>query len=323
MGDAVGGTACDFFVSYAQADQPWAEWVAWQLKEAGYRVVLSAWDLVPGDNKPAWTHRSVEGARHVLALVSASYLDPERGPVDWTAAHGYDPHSLTRRLIPLRIDDTRLPGTFRPLVSVDLFGVHADEARELLLKKIEAVQSGHSRPTAPPAFPPDVRPQPSGSAPPFPGNTRRAAVVTGSPPPRSPGQPVALLDDPVDFGVHTAVEIGTPPAGLPTLPTYVPRDHDGRLQAVVRKAVDGASAVVVLVGDSSCGKSRACWEAVRSLPDGWRLWHPISPDPPRARKPLSVKHLQHNSPNRACRPKNPWHPWHCWHSWHPCLSLRI
>ena len=28
----------DFFVSYPCADRPWAEWIAWELDEAGYRT---------------------------------------------------------------------------------------------------------------------------------------------------------------------------------------------------------------------------------------------------------------------------------------------
>jgi hypothetical protein len=36
------------------------------------------------------------------------------------------------------------------------------------------------------------------------------------------------------------------------------------------------------VGGSSTGKTRACWEAVRSMPDRWWLWHPIDPTRPDA-----------------------------------------
>ncbi|MFE4817824.1 tetratricopeptide repeat protein [Streptomyces sp. NPDC056704] len=36
--------------------------------------------------------------------------------------------------------------------------------------------------------------------------------------------------------------------------------------------------MVVLVGNSSTGKTRACWEAVQPLAgEGWRLWHPFGP----------------------------------------------
>ncbi len=30
----------DFFISYNGADQRWAEWIAWQLEEASYSVIL-------------------------------------------------------------------------------------------------------------------------------------------------------------------------------------------------------------------------------------------------------------------------------------------
>jgi hypothetical protein len=43
--------------------------------------------------------------------------------------------------------------------------------------------------------------------------------------------------------------------------------------------------VVVLVGGSSTGKTRACWEALhllRDQPGPWRLWHPIDPSRPDA-----------------------------------------
>src|SRR5262249_8408630 len=45
--DSVAGSAgegWDFFVSYAQADRGWAEWIAWQLEQDGYQVLIQAWD---------------------------------------------------------------------------------------------------------------------------------------------------------------------------------------------------------------------------------------------------------------------------------------
>jgi hypothetical protein len=68
---------------------------------------------------------------------------------------------------------------------------------------------------------------------------------------------------------------------LPALPTYVRRRFDDRLREVVQTAADGAGAIAVLVGGSSTGKTRACWEAVRGMPVGWRLWCP-PPSPPSA-----------------------------------------
>ncbi|MFD8046487.1 hypothetical protein [Streptomyces sp. Tu102] len=51
----------------------------------------------------------------------------------------------------------------------------------------------------------------------------------------------------------------------------------------------GRSQMLVLVGESSTGKTRACWEAVQPLAkQGWRLWHPF--DPTRAEAALEDLH---------------------------------
>jgi len=50
---ADGGTGprWDFFISYDPADREWADWIAWTLDEAGYRILHDRWDLVAGGNR--------------------------------------------------------------------------------------------------------------------------------------------------------------------------------------------------------------------------------------------------------------------------------
>ncbi|MFE4830695.1 hypothetical protein [Streptomyces sp. NPDC056672] len=112
---------------------------------------------------------------------------------------------------------------------------------------------------------------------------------------RAVGRPIADCD-PHDLEVHPAMD-GAPAAGrrydIPehmrtrsVLPTYVRRPHDAGLARIVSMAAAGNSQMAVLVGSSSTGKTRACWEAVQSLaPLGWRLWHPV--DPTRAEAALA------------------------------------
>jgi hypothetical protein len=64
----------DFFVSYTAADRAWAEWIAWQLEDAGYSTVLQAWDFRPGDNFVVRMRDALETAERTLAVVSAAYL---------------------------------------------------------------------------------------------------------------------------------------------------------------------------------------------------------------------------------------------------------
>ncbi|GAA0404163.1 hypothetical protein Acor_24380 [Acrocarpospora corrugata] len=93
-----------------------------------------------------------------------------------------------------------------------------------------------------------------------------------------PGRPLGEVRDPFALEVHRAID--SPTAGLPALPAYVERAHDRVLGEVVAQAAAGTSQIAVLVGGSSTGKTRACWQALRPLRErfpGWRLWHPIDP----------------------------------------------
>ena len=99
------------------------------------------------------------------------------------------------------------------------------------------------------------------------------------------GRPLEEVTDPFALEVHRPVQPEDAPPGLPVLPPYVPREHDRVLGQVVGAAAGGRSGIAVLVGGSSTGKTRACWEALALLRDQdplWRLWHPIDPSPPDA-----------------------------------------
>jgi hypothetical protein len=120
-----------FFVSYTQADRPWAEWVAWQLEEDGCRVLIQAWDMVPGSN---WAHRMQEGVRRAsrtVAVLSAAYADSVFATAEREAAWRGDPLGEQRKLVVFRVADCERPGLLSGVVSVDLFGVGKAAARRL------------------------------------------------------------------------------------------------------------------------------------------------------------------------------------------------
>jgi len=96
------------------------------------------------------------------------------------------------------------------------------------------------------------------------------------------GRPIVELDDPFALEVHRAIDAAPGHIGLSVLPRYLEREHDRELRERVHGAAGGRSTMVVLVGGSSTGKTRACWEAIHQLPTGWRLWHPFDPTRPDA-----------------------------------------
>jgi hypothetical protein len=101
-----------------------------------------------------------------------------------------------------------------------------------------------------------------------------------------PGRPLQQVTDPIELEVHPAIEVPDV-RDLPVLPPYLERDHDLELRDRISKSVHvGQSRMVVLVGGSSTGKTRACWEAIHArettgtkLLEGWRVWHPFDPTP--------------------------------------------
>ncbi|MFE7076477.1 tetratricopeptide repeat protein [Streptomyces sp. NPDC057620] len=95
------------------------------------------------------------------------------------------------------------------------------------------------------------------------------------------GRPITQWDPHV-LEVHPAgpgpVPLGDGAPRGRALPGYVERAHDRVLAEAVREAAAGRSRILVLVGSSSTGKTRACWEAVQPLAEeGWLLWHPFDP----------------------------------------------
>jgi hypothetical protein len=117
-----------------------------------------------------------------------------------------------------------------------------------------------------------------------------AAATAGSPPPAERlGRPIGECD-PLVLEVHQAIQaIQVPEVGafLDPLPEYVPRAHDILLREVADQVLGGGfSRLATLVGGSSTGKTRACWELAGYLdqqqPGRWRVWHPYDPTRPQA-----------------------------------------
>ena len=64
----------DFFISYNKADKNWAEWIAWTLEEAGYSVVIQAWDFRPGGNFVLEMQKAATDTHKTIAVLSDNYL---------------------------------------------------------------------------------------------------------------------------------------------------------------------------------------------------------------------------------------------------------
>ena len=140
----------DFFISYNGADQRWAEWIAWQLEEAAYSVILQAWDFLPGSNFVVQMDRALTLAPRMIAVLSPQYLSSLYTQPEWAAAFRHDPKGEQSLLIPVRVQPCEVNGLLGPIVYVDLVGRDEATARQRLLA---AVRHERAKPAQAPAFP--------------------------------------------------------------------------------------------------------------------------------------------------------------------------
>jgi hypothetical protein len=149
----------DFFISYTDADRAWASWIAWELEAAGFHILVGAWDFVPGMNWQAAMQKGVSECERTIALVSRAYLHSVYGQLEWQVAQASDPRGMSRKLIPIRIEECALPELMSGVVSFDLFGLSQDGARTRLLEQVGHTRTGRHKPTQRPPFPPKTDPR--------------------------------------------------------------------------------------------------------------------------------------------------------------------
>src|SRR5215469_12439282 len=100
----------DFFISYTSVDRLWAEWIAWCLEQAGYSIIIQAWDFAVGSNFVYEMDQALKEAQRVVAVLSPAYINSEYGFTEWAEAFRRDPQGKERRLLPVRVQPCEIAG---------------------------------------------------------------------------------------------------------------------------------------------------------------------------------------------------------------------
>ena len=259
------GRQWDVALSFAGAQRDYVGQVAAALKARGLRCFYDEDEQVR-----LWgTHLAEELPRiyaqesaAVVVFISADYAGPGWTRLERRAALARAVAEAGVYVLPARFDDSQLPGLLPDVVTVDLRRYTPAQFAGLVAEKVAGLAG---RPA---------------------GGPRAWAG------PAAAGRPLEEVRDPFALEVHRPVQPEEPRSGLPELPAYVPREHDQVLAQVVRAAAAGRSGIAVLVGGSSTGKTRACWEALHLLRDraGVAAVASDRPDPPRCRAARPAAH---------------------------------
>lgn len=140
----------DFFISRNKADRDWAQWIAWQLEEAGYTTVLQDWDFRPGQNFVLKMHEAAANCERTIAVLSADYLAAEFSAAEWAARFVEDPTGEDGKLITVRVGECDPPGLLKSVIYIDLVDLTEKRAKETLLA---GMKRGRAKPKSPPRFP--------------------------------------------------------------------------------------------------------------------------------------------------------------------------
>ena len=165
----------DFLVSYAIEDEAWAQWIAWQLKLAGYSTALRKWDFRPGSSFVIEMQRTMADAQASIVILSPAYLRSQETQSEWSASFvDLVPEGKT---LPIRVAPIETLGPLASILSLDLTGLNENQAREALLDAVRTLRNE----AAPKAMPPSLSGPSTIEAPPFPKTLPRVWNLPNAP----------------------------------------------------------------------------------------------------------------------------------------------
>ena len=115
----------------------WAGWIAaGALRRGGIRIVRPSNALAAGRSTREDAELRAAEASRTIAVLSAAYMQSPQARGVWDAMGAAEPAGTGRRLIPIRVGETRLEEPFSERTVVDLTRRDAGQAADELLKAL-------------------------------------------------------------------------------------------------------------------------------------------------------------------------------------------
>lgn len=132
-GAATASSRPAYFVSYAEPDAKWAEFVASTLEAEGYAVRM--WN--PARKRGPSTHRrvtqAIRGAGRVIAILSPAYLGTDHARDEWATAAVF---ANAQRPLAVRVSECDPTSLLGRDIDLDLTGMTDEECAEALLDQV-------------------------------------------------------------------------------------------------------------------------------------------------------------------------------------------
>jgi hypothetical protein len=134
----------DIALSFAGEDRPTAEACARQLKVVGYRVFYDLWeqhDLLGKDLVVHLDRVYGTAARYCVVFISKHYVEKAWTRHELRSAQARALQAHSEYILPLRLDDTPVPGMPSTIGHLDLRKLSMEDVVQVLIKKLGPRQS--------------------------------------------------------------------------------------------------------------------------------------------------------------------------------------
>jgi MinD-like ATPase involved in chromosome partitioning or flagellar assembly/tetratricopeptide (TPR) repeat protein len=125
----------DIHISYAPEDRMWADWIAWVISRAGFRI-LPLGTSAAGSIAQDEAQRGAASATRIIVVLSAAYVRSPQAAGAWEALAAADPAAKRRQLIPVQVAEVRPTPPFSDRTPIDLTRLDEGQAVEALLHEL-------------------------------------------------------------------------------------------------------------------------------------------------------------------------------------------
>jgi tetratricopeptide (TPR) repeat protein len=127
----------DFFISYTGADEQIASWIGCTLEDAGYDVVLQAWDMrQAGRSVIGNIDEAAINCARTIAVISPEYFASKFTVPEWQTAMHSDPTGQKGLLIPVIVRPHEIDGVMKRLAYISFIGLDEEQAEAALLNGV-------------------------------------------------------------------------------------------------------------------------------------------------------------------------------------------
>ncbi|MBU1626201.1 toll/interleukin-1 receptor domain-containing protein, partial [bacterium] len=124
-----------FYISYHDSDLDWAEWIAKQLEEVGYSILLRSWDTLKPGNYLKELEYNASFANGIIIILSTDYFDMIRSLDEWISLLLELSEEKHSNLMAIKVGECSLYALLpQSIFFLDLVNLDKPKAKKALLK---------------------------------------------------------------------------------------------------------------------------------------------------------------------------------------------